>query len=184
LASEAERIGDIVRLISDIAAQTNLLALNATIEAARAGESGKGFAVVAAEVKSLANQTAKATEDIARQIQAVQGATGQAVDTIRAISAIATESSELAQSIAAAVEQQGGATREISRNINHTANGSEKIACNIDVVSQVIAKVSEASTVVRQNGSELIRSFHALNGQVEHFVDKVQQSDAERLAAE
>ena len=131
LAAAGEKIGDVLRLISAIASQTNLLALNATIEAARAGDAGRGFAVVASEVKELASQTAKATDEIAGQVAAIQSSTGDCVtaiggigDTIRQISGIAT-------TIAAAVEEQGSATREIARSVQQVAAGTSEVAINV-----------------------------------------------------
>src|SRR6185312_6693486 len=118
----------VVQLINDIASQTNLLALNATIEAARAGEAGRGFAVVASEVKSLANQTAKATEDIAAQIGQIQTATGEAVEAIRGIAGTIGEINQISTSIASAVEEQGVATREITRNVQHAAAGATSVS--------------------------------------------------------
>ena len=125
LADAAQKIGDVVKLIRDIAGQTNLLALNATIEAARAGEAGRGFAVVASEVKSLAVQTAKATEEIASQILAVQGSTTSAVDAIRNIAGRMKEISSYTSAVAASVEQQNAATGEISQNVAGAAQGTE-----------------------------------------------------------
>ncbi|HSZ88948.1 MAG TPA: globin-coupled sensor protein, partial [Acetobacteraceae bacterium] len=128
LAEGAQKIGDVVGLISTIAGQTNLLALNATIEAARAGDAGKGFAVVASEVKSLANQTAKATDDISRQIAQIQLATKEAVTAIEAITQTIGEVSRIATAIAAAVEEQGAATQEIARNIHEAATGTQQVS--------------------------------------------------------
>jgi methyl-accepting chemotaxis protein len=136
LAEGAEKIGHVVGLITNIAGQTNLLALNATIEAARAGEAGKGFAVVASEVKSLANQTTKATEEIGAQIAQIQSATKEAVDAIRGIMGTIEEVSSISVSIAAAVEEQGAATAEIARNVQQTAHSAEDVTRNIGGVSQ------------------------------------------------
>jgi len=135
LAEGAQKIGEVVGLISSIAGQTNLLALNATIEAARAGDAGKGFAVVASEVKSLATQTAKATEDIARQITQIQTATKDAVTAIRGIGSTIGDISAIAASIAAAVEEQGSATQEIARNVQQAAIGTQQVTANIAGVS-------------------------------------------------
>ena len=131
LANAANRIGEVVGLINTIAAQTNLLALNATIEAARAGEAGRGFAVVASEVKSLATQTAKATEGITAQVAAIQGSTREAVDTIKGIGEIIDHMSEIATSVASAVEEQGAATAEIARNIQEAAAGTQEVSSHI-----------------------------------------------------
>ena len=136
LASAAEKIGDVLRLIGAIASQTNLLALNATIEAARAGEAGRGFAVVASEVKELASQTAKATEEIAGQVAAIQSATGDCVTAIGGISDTIREISGIATTIAAAVEQQDSATREIARSVQQAATGTSEVSINVTGASQ------------------------------------------------
>jgi methyl-accepting chemotaxis protein len=138
LSDAAQKIGDVINLIQAVAEQTNLLALNATIEAARAGEAGRGFAVVAAEVKELANQTSKATEEIASQIAAIQGATQNAVKSINAISETVKSVDNMTASIAAAVEQQGAATRDISANIQSAATGSTTLSGNVTRVSTTI----------------------------------------------
>ncbi len=135
LSTGAEKIGEVVKLIHSIAAQTNLLALNATIEAARAGDSGRGFAVVASEVKALANQTAKATEEISSQVAAMQASTSEAVASIGGITETIAQMSEITVSISTAVEQQGGATREIARNIQSVAAGSNEISAHIGGVT-------------------------------------------------
>ena len=144
-----------MQLIETIAGQTNLLALNATIEAARAGDAGKGFAVVASEVKSLANQTAKATEDIRVQIGEIQAATGQTVDAIRSIGATIRQMSEIATTIASAVEEQGAATREIATNVHQAAQGTSDIATNIEGVSRAATDTGSAATQVLGAAGEL-----------------------------
>ena len=133
LAEGAQRIGQVVDMISNIAGQTNLLALNATIEAARAGEAGKGFAVVASEVKSLATQTARATDEIGAQIRQIQSATTEAVEAIKAISATIEEVSTIATTIASAVEEQGAATLEISRNIQQRRRAPKPLQTRLRV---------------------------------------------------
>ena len=144
LTGAAEKIGEVVRLISDIAGQTNLLALNATIEAARAGEAGKGFAVVASEVKSLASQTGRATGEIGAQIGAIQAAAGAAVLSIQGIGTVVEEINEVASAIAAAVEQQGAATREIARNVAEAAAGTDAVSTQIQAVGDDMAAAQEA----------------------------------------
>lgn len=154
LAEAASRIGDVVRLIGEIAGQTNLLALNATIEAARAGEAGKGFAVVASEVKNLAGQTAKATEEIGRQIGEMQGATTQAVEAIRAIGSTVDRTSDIATAIAAAVEEQGATTREIARSAAQVAQATETVARRIEGIrSAADATGGSAGAVLHASGA-------------------------------
>ena len=155
LSESAGRIGDVVRLIGDIAGQTNLLALNATIEAARAGEAGKGFAVVASEVKQLAAQTAKATEEIGGQIAAMQGATTRAVEAIRGIGATVERTSEIATAIAAAVEQQGSATREIARSASQVAEGTGTAARAIGEVQRAAEETGGAAAAMLATSGEL-----------------------------
>jgi methyl-accepting chemotaxis protein len=170
LASSANRIGEVVRLINDIAGQTNLLALNATIEAARAGDAGKGFAVVASEVKSLAAQTAKATEDIAAQISGVQRDTQAVVTAIQAIGGTIARVSEIATTIAAAVEQQGAATREIARGVADAARGTSAITGTIGDVSASAQNAGAAAQQVRAAAAELSRGAEALRGQVQAYL--------------
>ena len=150
LAKTAARIGEVVGLINSIAAQTNLLALNATIEAARAGEAGRGFAVVASEVKSLASQTAKATDDISEQIADIQKVAGDAIDAIKGIGNIIGEVNEVATAIAAAVEEQGAATQEITRSTQHAAQGTKNVSENITgVKTDADAAAAAAENVKR-----------------------------------
>jgi methyl-accepting chemotaxis protein len=170
LAEAAQKIGDVVKLINDIAGQTNLLALNATIEAARAGEAGKGFAVVASEVKSLANQTAMATEDIAAQVTAIQGATGDAVQAIRGIYGTIGRISEIATTIASAVEEQGAATQEIARNVQQASKGTDEVSSNIAGVTQAASATGAAAAEVLASSSELARQGETLRGEVDRFL--------------
>jgi methyl-accepting chemotaxis protein len=173
LAEAATKIGDVVKLITDIASQTNLLALNATIEAARAGEAGKGFAVVASEVKILANQTAKATDDIARQIQSIQGATQEAVAAIQSIGKTIEQVNEVASTIAAAVEEQGAATKEISRNVQQAASGTQEVSKNIVSVTQASGEVGSAASQMNGAASELAKQAETLSTEVDKFIQKV-----------
>ncbi len=171
LANAAQKIGEVVELITNIAEQTNLLALNATIEAARAGDAGKGFAVVASEVKSLANQTAKATEEIAAQIKGMQEATGGTVESIKAISATIGEISEIASAIAAAVEEQSAATQEISRNVQEAATGTQEVTSNITSVNEAAVETGKSAAGVLEAAQELATQGEALRAEVEKFVN-------------
>jgi methyl-accepting chemotaxis protein len=173
LANTADRIGEVVGLINTIAAQTNLLALNATIEAARAGEAGKGFAVVAAEVKSLATQTAKATDGITEQVAAIQGSTQEAVDTIKGIGQIIDRMSQIASTVAAAVEEQGAATAEIARNIQQAAAGTQKVTRNIDGVSSVANQSGETAAHVLEYSGSLAAESEALSDEVARFLNRI-----------
>ncbi|MEH2558142.1 methyl-accepting chemotaxis protein [Bradyrhizobium algeriense] len=173
LSTGAEKIGEVVKLIHSIAAQTNLLALNATIEAARAGDSGRGFAVVASEVKALANQTAKATEEISSQVAAMQASTSEAVASIGGITETIGQMSEITVSISTAVEQQGGATREIARNIQSVAAGSNEISTHIGGVTTAAAATGKAASEVLANARELDTQSGMLRSAVDEFLGKV-----------
>ncbi|MEH6633666.1 MAG: HAMP domain-containing methyl-accepting chemotaxis protein [Halopseudomonas aestusnigri] len=170
LSEAASKIGDVVSLIQDIAEQTNLLALNATIEAARAGDAGKGFAVVASEVKNLANQTAKATEEISTQISSIQGISGDAVEAIRSIGNTISEIDGISSAIAAAVEEQSTATKEISRNVNQTSGAITNVSDNILGVTQATQKSGEAATLVLNASNDLSDGSSKLNSVVDDFL--------------
>jgi methyl-accepting chemotaxis protein len=170
LADGAQKIGDVVGLITSIAGQTNLLALNATIEAARAGDAGKGFAVVASEVKGLAAQTTKATDEIAGQITQIQGATREAVTAIQGIATTIEEVSKIATSIAAAIKQQGTATTEIARNVQHTSASTQEVTTNIAGVSEAAGSTGAAAAQVLSAAGDLSRQAGQLTGEVNRFV--------------
>ena len=173
LADAARRIGEVVQLINAIAAQTNLLALNATIEAARAGEAGKGFAVVANEVKSLANQTAKATDDIATQVGAVQAATEAAVCAIDGISGIIGQINGIAAGISSAVEEQGSATREIARNVQEAASGTREVSSNIAGVEDAAGETGRTAEQVLSAAEDLMAQSRTLRDRVDGFLGTV-----------
>jgi methyl-accepting chemotaxis protein len=173
LSDAAQKIGDVVTLINEIAAQTNLLALNATIEAARAGEAGKGFAVVASEVKNLATQTAKATEEIAAQVRAIQEATDVSAQAIESIAQTINRVNEISTTIASAVEQQGAATQEIARNVQEASTGTQEVSNNISGVTQASAQTSAGSTQVLSAASELAKNGEKLKHEVVTFLNTV-----------
>ena len=173
LAERADKIGHVVGLISSIAGQTNLLALNATIEAARAGDAGKGFAVVASEVKSLATQTARATEEIRGQIAEVQSATQEAVEAIHGINGIIEEISGIATTVAAAVEEQGSATADIARNVQQTAQATHEVSDHIGHASQSANESGAAAERVLTEAAELTRKAGTLSSKVADFVASV-----------
>jgi methyl-accepting chemotaxis protein len=173
LADAAQKIGEVVKLINEIASQTNLLALNATIEAARAGEAGRGFAVVASEVKTLAGQTAKATEEISTQIAAIQQATQVSVASIRRITDTIATVNQNATAIASAVEQQGAATQEIARNVAQAAKGTADVNANIAGVSAAAQQTGAAATAVLSRASELSKNSEALKTYVDGFLREV-----------
>jgi methyl-accepting chemotaxis protein len=173
LSQAANRIGDVIKLITSVAEQTNLLALNATIEAARAGEAGRGFAVVAQEVKALASQTAKATDEIGIQIAGMQTATQEAVGSIKMISSTIGKISEITTAISAAIEQQGAATQEISGNIQRTAAGTTQVAGTIAEVSHGANQTGAASSQLLSSAKQLSDSTTSLQAEIDGFLKSI-----------
>jgi len=179
LAQAADRVGDVVRLINDIAAQTNLLALNATIEAARAGEAGKGFAVVAGEVKALAAQTAKATEEIGTQISAIRGATGEAVTAVRAVGGAISQVDTVANAIAAAVEQQAKVTRDIAASVQNVSAATQEGTVAMQAVADAAGRADEAGRQVLAGTDDVRRTAEAMRAEIDRFL----QGISSRMAA-
>ena len=176
LAEAGKRIGEVVKLISEIASQTNLLALNATIEAARAGEAGKGFAVVASEVKSLANQTARATEEIAAKIAEMQAATDTSVEAVESIGRTIARINDIATGIAAAVDEQGASTREIARNVLEASAGTAEVSSNVSGISDAAAGTGRAAGRVRDASDRIAGEVGTLRSEVAKFLGDLKAS--------
>ncbi|WP_018387938.1 methyl-accepting chemotaxis protein [Ancylobacter sp. FA202] len=173
LATSAQRIGQVVNLITDIASQTNLLALNATIEAARAGEAGRGFAVVAMEVKTLAEQTSKATDEISSQIAAVQGATNDVVKAIENISGTIRRIDEISSAIATSIDEQGAATGEIAQNVHQAAQGTQEVSSSISTVSVAAADTGRVSAEIVRSAADLSSQATRLRTQFDTFIERI-----------
>ncbi len=180
LATMADKIGEVIKMISDIADQTNLLALNATIESARAGDAGKGFAVVANEVKELASQTGKATEDIIAQVNEIQSATKRAVVSISGIGDVIKNVDNISTSIAAVMEEQGAATQEIARNVQEAAAGTQEVSRSIIGVNEASHKAGEASGQVMEAASELSRQSEVMKTVVDQFLLHLREGPGNR----
>jgi methyl-accepting chemotaxis protein len=176
LDEAASRIGDVVRLIGDIAGRTNLLALNATIEAARAGEAGKGFAVVASEVKALATQTARATEEIAAQIAAMQNATGEAIGALRSMGETIARKNEIARALAAGGGGPGAATLEIARSVQEAAGGTSEVSDHIAVVQSSVETTGAQAGEVLQAATQLMDQAGVLKQEVQRFLETSEQA--------
>ena len=176
LAGAADRIGEIINMITEIAEQTNLLALNATVEAARAGEAGKGFAVVAAEVKDLAKQTVRATNQISSQVSTIQGETHQTVDAIQGINSTISSMDGITTAIAAAIEEQGAATQEIARNIDHAASGTHQVFENITSVNESIHQTDQAAKDVLSGVEALRQEASTLRTEVDRFLKGIREA--------
>jgi methyl-accepting chemotaxis protein len=176
LSAAAQRIGEVVKLVNDIAGQTNLLALNATIEAARAGEAGKGFTVVAGEVKTLAAQTARATDEIGTQIAAVQSETNRAVDAIKGITATINQIQQISSGIASAVEQQGAATQEIARNVSQAAQGNQEVSANIAGLNEAAGMTGLVAGEVFAAAQDINKNNLRLRQEIEQFISGVRSS--------
>ena len=173
LTAAAEKIGEVVKLIQNIAGQTNLLALNATIEAARAGEAGKGFAVVASEVKNLASQTAKATEEIASHVGAIQNETQRSVTAIQSVAAIIEQINQITSTVATAVEQQGGVTQEIVRSVDQASGGTREVTDSINTVVGAASESRNAAARLTDVTSALSTQSQSLRAGVERFLANV-----------
>jgi methyl-accepting chemotaxis protein len=173
LAEAAERIGDVVKLISEIAEQTNLLALNATIEAARAGDAGRGFAVVASEVKSLANQTAKATEEISAKVTEMQHSTTASVTAVEAIGQTISEINGITATIAVAIEEQGSATRAIARNVQEASSGTSQVSSNVSGISEAAADTGRVATRVNSASERVHGEVETLRREVTQFLQRL-----------
>ncbi|MBT7942640.1 MAG: chemotaxis protein, partial [Alphaproteobacteria bacterium] len=169
----SEATSQILRDINEIAFQTNLLALNAAVEAARAGDAGKGFAVVANEVKTLAAQTASATENISRQIAGIQSSTGQAVTAVQGIATTINEVNEISTAIASAVEEQSSATQEIARNVEQASAGTTEVTSNITGVQTAAGETGQAATEVMEASTDLTSKSEELKGLVESYLNEI-----------